>query len=913
MGVGMSAIPMASVHAASILAGQEDGSISASGTVFDQVFISSRSAKLGAIEISTFGFGTGSRNPDTNGCSLSLYDDEAGAFIASADGGFSGFGCGGDLVFTFHTAEPLLAAGHRYRWEYRLVGFQAGVSIYGSGNDTVHGSFNVPPVVNAKFTAYAVIDPPISLVQSNDSGAIAEGGITASRAVLMGAVLPSASLDSLQLQVELEPSFIAFKGQPNFTGPFVDSGSPTSVATSGLAAGGYHWQARSVDAQGNASSWSVFGDPSVDPDFVARDPSSEILLEDTFTTYSIGTVPNPCFGDGTLFSCAMSPTFYHYTTASSFPISKITLDWQNGGSNNCDGVGNYGAIITSALAANTVIATSTNTIYMGCAPGSGPGSGTFDFSGETIPSSFYLTFGAFDGGLQGGSGILLTHVTVHTAPPLSADPKREPVVIVPGIFGSVYKNGKWILQPTFQPYDTLKSTLVANGYVEGQTLFEFPYDWEHETIPAIARKFADKVKEIKALCDCKKINAIAHSMGGLVVRQYVESDLYDGGIDQLVFLGVPQLGSPLAYLAWEGGTTLFSSQLDLFAVLEKAFMRGEAIEAGYAATPANPDLQIYRYIHASSSPVYAFQELLPIYDYLRDARGGSLRQYPNGYPVNDFLENLNASTSLAAFRGSGIHVVNFYSEDQADTVDALDVRVGHEKLPLWADGVPMKVERGAGDNTVPSNSAKAIEVEEAVAIGGTHLDLPTAAAEKIVGLLGGISDPVTVPKPSIIKKYLSIFALSPVDILVTAPDGSMIGKDPSSGEEVGQIGGAFYSGADSANEYVAIPNPSDGRYVISVQGTATGTYHIMASYGYVDASSATSSDAIFKGDTQPGLVDDLSVTVEARPRGGKQVVLTDVRKRNNGRQGDRDRHDDRRDHDCYNESDHLNKHEKISD
>ena len=46
---------------------------------------------------------------------------------------------------------------------------------------------------------------------------------------------------------------------------------------------------------------------------------------------------------------------------------------------------------------------------------------------------------------------------------------------------------------------------------------------------------------------------MAHSMGGLVAREYTQSADYENDIDQLIFLGTPHRGSPKDYLAWEAG------------------------------------------------------------------------------------------------------------------------------------------------------------------------------------------------------------------------------------------------------------------------------------------------------------------------------------------------------------------------
>ncbi len=49
---------------------------------------------------------------------------------------------------------------------------------------------------------------------------------------------------------------------------FVNSGTEASVPVFGLIDGNYHWQARAVDAQNNASAWQEFGTDQTKPDFI---------------------------------------------------------------------------------------------------------------------------------------------------------------------------------------------------------------------------------------------------------------------------------------------------------------------------------------------------------------------------------------------------------------------------------------------------------------------------------------------------------------------------------------------------------------------------------------------------------------------------------------------------------------------
>ena len=49
-----------------------------------------------------------------------------------------------------------------------------------------------------------------------------------------------------------------------------------------------------------------------------------------------------------------------------------------------------------------------------------------------------------------------------------------------------------------------------------------------------------------------------------------------------------------------------------------------------------------------------------------------------------------------------------------------------------------------------------------------------------------------------------------------------MGKNFETGEEYNEIEGAFYSGFDTDDEYITIPDPLDGEYKFEIQGTGNG-------------------------------------------------------------------------------------------
>jgi hypothetical protein len=130
----------------------------------------------------------------------------------------------------------------------------------------------------------------------------------------------------------------------------------------------------------------------------------------------------------------------------------------------------------------------------------------------------------------------------------------DPVIIVPGLMGSSREmiGNDLVLDPIMHIYDDLIESLKKNGYEEGINLFTFPYDWRVSNV-ATAEKLAEKITQLQEELSVFRFDLVAHSMGGLVVRQYLQSSQYAGNVDQLIMLGTPHQGSPRSYLYWEAG------------------------------------------------------------------------------------------------------------------------------------------------------------------------------------------------------------------------------------------------------------------------------------------------------------------------------------------------------------------------
>lgn len=397
----------------------------------------------------------------------------------------------------------------------------------------------------------------------------------------------------------------------------------------------------------------------------------------------------------------------------------------------------------------------------------------------------------------------------------------DPVIIIPGIMGSAEVSGEWKIDPIAHTYDNLIESLARNGYTKDKSLFEFPYDWRKEN-STTADFLEAKIMAVKNQTKVSKVDLVAHSMGGLIARSYIErANGESDNVDQLVTLGTPHHGAPQAYLYWEAGEGFFNIKEKII----KHHFTQEAEHNGYD--------NLYAYIRAE---VPSIAELLPDYSYLVEASDQSNRNYPDNYPRNVFLEELNKAQNKEKLnRVEFINIIGDTKDNQG-TISGLRLK-DSEVDGKWENGMPENfynnstdrgLYRSDGDMTVPLSSVSDIESDETITVKASHNDLPTAAQCEVVRELTGEEDCDYTTVFNVTNIFL-INVFSPVDIQVVAPDGKRVGKDFSTGEIFNEIDGAYYSGYDTDSEVIAVPNPEDGKYKILTKGTGNGDYRIETS------------------------------------------------------------------------------------
>lgn len=86
------------------------------------------------------------------------------------------------------------------------------------------------------------------------------------------------------------------------------------------------------------------------------------------------------------------------------------------------------------------------------------------------------------------------------------------------------------------------NTLAAGLGAEAQP---FVYDWRY-SVRRSAGKFADFLRDLRQRSSTSRIDVVAHSMGGLIVKQYLADHPSDHGVGTVILLATPHLGAPKA-------------------------------------------------------------------------------------------------------------------------------------------------------------------------------------------------------------------------------------------------------------------------------------------------------------------------------------------------------------------------------
>lgn len=282
----------------------------------------------------------------------------------------------------------------------------------------------------------------------------------------------------------------------------------------------------------------------------------------------------------------------------------------------------------------------------------------------------------------------------------------------------------------------LGTSLLTNALLTaGYDVYPTPWDWRHTFEDAADIYLKPKIKAIRDATGYAKVDIVAHSMGGLVARSYIQSDDYDTAanrdVGRLIMMGTPNEGSSKAYLLVEGGSppaadsagaslgSTFVAQAALYTGAVNELHRTIFSEDLYTLSSDNDidsgsDLRRYystKYVqNFLNGYVPGGRELLPTYDFLRQP-SGSLVSTPS---LNNRLKTLNAAAATNRFVPLGstassaqVPTKLFLSTSDIRTLGEIDYQIQGTLGQTYDLGVPYNYRHAAGDGTVLSGHADA--------------------------------------------------------------------------------------------------------------------------------------------------------------------------------------------------------------
>lgn len=382
----------------------------------------------------------------------------------------------------------------------------------------------------------------------------------------------------------------------------------------------------------------------------------------------------------------------------------------------------------------------------------------------------------------------------------------------------------------------LISEFTNQGYVENQDLFMFPYDWRY----GVSGKYVDgktnadllaqKIQDIMQQTGSSKVDIVAHSLGGLIVKKYAMDNLTSNYIGKAVFVGVPNTGAPKAVKALIEG--------DSFGIpwLSQNEMKKIASNMP-AAYDLLPDQQYYNVAGSFVSQVDIGYGIGISEPTSKDLNYSEFKSYLNDKGLNSTAAANSENLHTANFDNFDLRTagINLYAIDgckAATMTNFLEVKskdiLGNQHTDYGS------VRLKTGDNTVPLESATNLPIDQNnkyYALVSNHGKMPSedGIRQEIVNLISGSNIPVSnnlitqdISKCQLNGKAISVF--SPVDIFATDQNGNKLGL-ADDGSIINEIPNAAFE-ILGEHKFIYLPQDNGQTYNINLQGTGAGTYTI---------------------------------------------------------------------------------------
>jgi len=407
----------------------------------------------------------------------------------------------------------------------------------------------------------------------------------------------------------------------------------------------------------------------------------------------------------------------------------------------------------------------------------------------------------------------------------------EPVIIIPGLLASLNlqvtlldkeDGGSWGFVPPAKP---LYRGLIERLENAGLDVHVAHYDWRKTTSTTSANYLKKTIDDVISQTRATKVDLVAHSLGGLVARDYIQGPQFQNDVDQLITIGTPHQGSADAYLAYEGGIIP-----ERWSVGSRAYITlvEQSLNAGSVAPLLRP----------TSFRTYfpSLHNLLPTDSYINQS-GVSLPPSAMQESRNLYLENLNNSldqdlidtgVALSTIAGNDIGTLQYIP-----TGNLADRSILDQLRSRWRQGHPIpdppSTDTTDGDQTVLLSSAK-ISSSSYTLANTAHEDLPEEAQEEVLALLGSsvTGSHLAYARPD---SLVGVTVLSPVIPTITGPNGETLSDTDNTFSDA-----AFTWDSNDPNgpKLLTISNPPPGTYTVTLTGTDQGDFTAITTFADSD-------------------------------------------------------------------------------
>jgi hypothetical protein len=353
-------------------------------------------------------------------------------------------------------------------------------------------------------------------------------------------------------------------------------------------------------------------------------------------------------------------------------------------------------------------------------------------------------------------------------------------------------------------FSGLFNYLNSQGLVESQDLYEFPYDWRLD-VSEVSENLKSKINDIKTSRGVSKVNIVAHSMGGLLVKKYLKNHGGDS-VSKFIDIGTPHTGAPKALKILNYGDDFGASFL--FGLVGLNSNRIKSISQNMPS--------VYQLLPSANY----FNDSDPEYRYYVFNGVGGLQRL--GFNETSNYLKVKGRNSVLVDRAITFH----YEVDGLSPAD-----YGVETYNIVGCGTPTigqfyilndslehpiyNIKMINGDGTVPLRSAEAISASTTYYLkGAIHALMPsTSGVKELVGnLLNSSSTSVNISSNSDISlssngctipngKIVSFH--SPIELHVYDQSGNHSGPN-SNGEIENEISGLVYEIIED-NKFAFLP------------------------------------------------------------------------------------------------------------